>query len=79
MAGGRKTVTFEYPQQDIPFVEDLGRRGRRYRMEGVVIGDDYLAQRDTLITALEAAGAATLVHPYLGTKFVRCPRLPVHG
>jgi prophage DNA circulation protein len=77
LAGGRKVVAHDYPFRDQAFVEDLGRRGRLFRIEGYVIGDpriadrdDYLAGRDALIEALEQPGPGTLVHPYHGTRLV---------
>ncbi|HEX7124679.1 MAG TPA: DNA circularization N-terminal domain-containing protein [Thermodesulfobacteriota bacterium] len=67
---GRRQARHEYPQRDIPYIEDLGRRAREYRLEGYVIGDTYMADRDRLIQAIEAPGPGTLVHPYLGTLTV---------
>ena len=63
---GRRTQVHEYPQRDQPFVEDLGRRTRQYKFTGFVIGDDFLAQRDRLLTALDTPGAGELVHPWFG-------------
>ena len=68
LAGGRRTVTHEFPLRDRPFVEDLGRRARAFPVEGYVLGDDYLVQRDALIAALEESGPGELVHPYYGTR-----------
>lgn len=70
--GGRRIALHEYPQRDTPFAEDLGRRGRATSIEGYVLGPNYMADRDTLIRALDAAGPGTLVHPYLGTMSVVC-------
>lgn len=63
---GRRTQLHEFPQRDQPFVEDLGRRTRQYRFTGFVAGDDFLAQRDRLLTALDTPGAGELVHPWFG-------------
>ncbi|WP_338919212.1 DNA circularization N-terminal domain-containing protein [Pseudomonas silesiensis] len=63
---GRRTQLHEYPQRDQPFVEDLGRRTRQYKFTGFVAGDDFLSQRDRLLTALDAAGPGELVHPWFG-------------
>lgn len=65
--GGRRWLIHEYPRRDRPYSEDMGRRAREWRLEFFVAGDDYDLQRDELIEALDAPGAATLVHPYLGT------------
>ena len=64
--GGRRLALHEYPARDIPFAEDLGRRARRFELDLFVLGDDYMAARDALLTALEAEGPATLQHPYYG-------------
>jgi prophage DNA circulation protein len=49
-----------------PYTEDLGHRQRDYCVDGYLIGDDAIAQRDRLISALEVAGPGTLVHPTFG-------------
>lgn len=66
--GGRRGVDQEFPfRDDAPYVEDLGRKGRTFPLEGFVIGSDYMSDRDALIDALEAEGPGELVHPYYGT------------
>lgn len=67
---GRRGQVHEYPLRDTPYGEDLGRRARQFNVDCLVIGDDYMDQRDALIAALETKGAGTLVHPYYGTKSV---------
>lgn len=72
-AGGRRTVTKEFPFRDQPFVEDLGRGAAGFPIEGYVLGDDYLAARDALISALQdTAGPGQLLHPYYGSLQVIC-------
>lgn len=63
---GRRNQVNEYPQRDLPYVDDLGRKARRYAVELYVIGDNYLAERDALIEALEAEGSGELIHPRYG-------------
>lgn len=78
--GGRRTVTHEFPLSDDPFVEDLGRSARTFRVDGYVIGDDYLSQRDTLLTALEdTEGPGELVEPFYGVKVVICKSVQVRS
>lgn len=67
---GRRIQLHEYPQKDIPNAEDLGRKARSKNVVGYVIGDDYFAKRDALITAFEQAGPGELVHPYYGRLMV---------
>lgn len=71
--GGRRAVVHEFPLRDDPFVEDLGRRARTFRVDGYVLGDDYLAQRDALLSQLEdVSGPGELVHPYHGVRRAIC-------
>lgn len=76
--GGRRIVNFEPPYADDNYVEDTGRRSRTFRFEAYVLGGDYVAQRDALLSALEdQVGPGTLVHPYYGTKRGICSGLGV--
>lgn len=63
---GRRTVQHEFPGRDRPYSEDLGKRATQWHVTGHVQGDDYLTQRDALITALTTAGPGELVHPRYG-------------
>lgn len=74
---GRRVVTHEYPERDKPYVEDLGRKARGFRVDGYVIGSNYQIDRDAIIAACEKRGPGTLVHPYLGTLQVVCESLTV--
>jgi prophage DNA circulation protein len=81
LAGGRKVVVHDYPFRNQAFAEDLGLRGRVLRVEGYVVSDprvtdrdDYVAARDALQDALEQPGPGTLVHPYYGARLVVVPQ-----
>lgn len=80
-AGGRRTVTHEFPGRDDPYVEDLGRRARTFRVDGYVIGGpdagspSYVLNRDELLGALESEGPGELVHPYHGRLRAVCTAL----
>lgn len=63
---GRRNVVHEFPQCDLPLAEDLGRKAREFTLEGFVIGDEYMTDRDELIWAVEEYGSGELVHPYRG-------------
>ncbi len=67
---GRRTILKEYPGRDKPRVEDNGKATRRFTIDMFVIGDDYDADRDALIEALEAKGPGELRHPYWGVMTV---------
>lgn len=64
--GGRRTVVHEFPQRDMPYVEDMGAATRKFTLQAFVLGPDYMAARDALVDALEQPGPGTLVHPWLG-------------
>lgn len=72
---GRRTQLDEYPDRDDPYVEDQGRRARRYPIRAYVVGPDYDQARDALDAALEQQGPGTLIHPYRGTLQVRVGRV----
>lgn len=65
---GRRWLIHEYPRRDKPYAEDMGLAAKEWRLTFFVAGDDYDRERDALIKAFDEPGAATLVHPYLGTK-----------
>lgn len=69
-AFGRRNETHEYPLRDTPWVEDLGRGTRRFRVFGFLVGDDVIAQRDLMIAACETEGDGALVHPTYGRRNV---------
>jgi len=71
---GRRTVEHEFPQRDLPYSEDLGRRARQFVIDGQVIGADYLTQRDNLLTVCEDSGPGELIHPYYGDLNVICKK-----
>jgi prophage DNA circulation protein len=64
---GRRLVVHEYPLRDTPWVEDLGRANQIIPMQGYLVGDDVIAQRDKFKLACSKSGQGTLVHPSLGT------------
>lgn len=67
---GRRVQVHEYPERDIPYAEDLGRRARQFTIDVYVIGENYDRERDALINAIEQPGPGTLVHPRHGTMRV---------
>jgi prophage DNA circulation protein len=77
-AGGRRTVVHQFPFRDEPYVEDLGETAHTHRVEGYVIGDNYLSQKNDLLNELEKFGPGTLVHPYYGSLTVICSSVSVH-
>ena len=69
---GRNVVVHEFVQRDKPYVEDLGRKVRAFRIDGWICasadnGFNPWPQRDALAAAVEQGGVGTLVHPYYGS------------
>lgn len=64
---GRKTANFEFPGEDIDYIEDLGKRTPIYSVDAFVIGDLYKFRKDQLLEALQRKGPGKLVHPYYGS------------
>jgi prophage DNA circulation protein len=72
IGGGRKTITHEYPNSDIRFVEDLGGLRKTYNMEAVIDNNNNNNLRDQLINALDSKNIlGKLVHPEYGAKNVK--------
>lgn len=72
---GRRTVTHEYPQGDVPFVEDLGKATKKFTVTAFVLGDDYITRAKRLEKELEkpvTEDGGTLIHPWYGSIKV-CP------
>ena len=67
---GRRIKVHEYPQRDVPYVEDLGRKAREITFTAFVVGVDYIARMQKLIGALEQPGSGVLIHPWLGNMTV---------
>jgi prophage DNA circulation protein len=75
-AGGRRVVVHEFPLREDPYIEDLGRKARAFRVEGYVVGAGYVQERDELLAALEdTSGPGELVHPYYGVLRAVCTGL----
>lgn len=74
---GRRVVTHEYPQRDIPYSEDMGRKARRFNVTGYLVGGSYSLARDNLIAACEESGSGELIHPYQGILQVVCEGITI--
>lgn len=76
--GGRRVVKHDFPMRDKGSTEDMGRKAKAFTVDAFVLGDDYMRERDALISACDEAGSAELVHPYLGTLKVNCEGYSLH-
>lgn len=78
ISAGRKTVVHEYAFRDEVWVEDLGKKARRFSIAGFLLENDLIygggpviQQREALLRVVEAQlggvqPGQTLVHPTLG-------------
>jgi len=69
---GRRQANHEYPDRDLPYIEDLGRKSREHTIQCYVLEPDHIAKAAKLVEACEKSGPGTLVHPYLGEMTVVC-------
>lgn len=69
---GRRVAVHEFPDRDISYPEDLGNNARGWKVDGHLIGDDYLTQKRAMIEAVEKKGPGELIHPFYGSLFVQC-------
>jgi len=68
---GRRVATHEYPLRDKPYNEDLGQKAKEFTIECFVVGENYMADRDALLEALNKKGAGKLIHPFMGEMQVQ--------
>jgi prophage DNA circulation protein len=71
-SGGRRVAPHSFPKKDVGYAEDMGRRMKRFRVSGYVIGDDYDKTRDALEAALDKEGAGQLKLPTSPAVSVLC-------
>lgn len=64
---GRRVETHEFPFRS-SYTEDMGPKTRVGKIDGYVLGADYIAQRDKLIDAIELEGPGQLLHPFYGMR-----------
>jgi prophage DNA circulation protein len=68
--GGRKTVTHEYPDTNIRYVEDLGKLEKTFSITAIIDTNVSFSDRDSLIRVLEEEGVGVLIHPTFGEQNV---------
>jgi hypothetical protein len=61
--GGRRVAMHEYPKRNTPYAEDMGRKAKRFLVQGYLIGLKYLEQKYRLVDALEKDGPGMLRLP----------------
>lgn len=66
LEAGRRAVVHEFPQRELPYVEDMGAAPDRFTLQAFVLGSDYMTRRDRLEAELKKPGSGVLVHPWYG-------------
>ena len=69
---GRHAVVHEFVQRDKPYIEDTGRKARRFKLDAWICAGPQnnfnpWPARDALIESVELGGIGTLVHPFYGS------------
>lgn len=67
---GRRVLQVWFPGRDDYRTLDFGAQDGAIRVSGLIIGDDYVIRGKRMRAALQKAGPATLVHPWLGA--IKC-------
>lgn len=83
IGAGRRKQLNEYPQRDKPYIEDMGRATREYRVTGYIFGEnlgtakekDYVVKANEMLAALEMSGPGMLLHPWHGNLDVELKEL----
>ena len=62
---GRRNAVFEFSNRDTPYVQGLGRKARRFSVEGFFTGEaaEHTAKR--FIESCETLSESDLIHPFL--------------
>jgi len=69
---GRRGESYEYPLGEIIGYKDLGRKARKFSVEGYLIGGDQVAQSNAMALLAESPEPGMLVHPIYGAQLVAC-------
>lgn len=73
---GNRLAVHEFPQQNNPYIENLGVKAKRIQLEGYVIGEDWKDKRKKLEEALNGP-KGTFIHPVTGPVVVECESFTV--
>ncbi len=68
---GRKVARHDFPLRDFATGEDMGLNPGEFRVQAIVIGNDYMTARDALEVALNKPGTGPLILPWTGQRTVR--------
>jgi len=69
--GGRRLAVTPIPGSDEPHVKDLGGKPWDWKLNAYFIGPDYDLEKNGFLEKLNQPGADWLLHPWLGSLWVR--------
>ena len=72
---GRRGQSYEYPLGEQVAFKDLGRKARKFSVEGYLIGADQVGQTNAMAMLAESPEPGLLVHPMFGPQLVSCIEL----
>lgn len=72
---GRRVSSIQFPFQDLPAPQDLGKEGEVIFIQAMVIGPNYRLDAERLMKACKQENAGVLFHPYFGSRTVMCKRV----
>lgn len=74
---GRRGAEYEYPTAEHVNYQDLGRKMRRYSVEGRIVSGLHGPMSNAMVAVVESPGPGMLVHPVFGPVRVACTSLKV--
>jgi len=72
---GRRGHLYEYPLSERVAWKDLGRKARRFKVSGYLIGGDQIGQTGAMAAAAESPEPGILIHPAYGSQRCACIKL----
>lgn len=74
---GRRGAEYEYPTAEHVNFQDLGRKIRKYEIEGRIVSGLHGPLSNAMVAAVESPGPGILLHPVFGPVQVSCSSLVV--
>jgi len=63
---GRAKIVHRFANSNKNNVEDQGGNPRVYQLTAIILGENYIRDRDQLLSAIESPGTGVLIHPFYG-------------
>ncbi|WP_153448483.1 DNA circularization protein [Vibrio algicola] len=68
---GRRAIPHAYPKKESGWAEDNGKVLQSEKINGRVLGDDYVTQLQNILDALNQLGPGEFIHPWFGVRQVQ--------